>query len=1086
MAVSSTTTRPYHARAILGIAVLFASMAGAGAPALTAQGLDATLVGSVVDPSGASVPAAKVTVRSTSTNQERELRADAKGDFLVPNLAPGIYDVVIAKEGFRTLHENGLELQLEQEARLVFHMEVGSLGQTVEVEATTPLLNTENAVKGDVVSRQELIEMPLNGRDFTDLALLTAGVSPNTIGNSGSNLAINGARADNTNFLVDGFNNQNPRDATPQARPNLDAMEEFKIQTSGYSAELGRLAGGVVNVALKSGGNGFHGAAFEFFRNDKLDAQNFFDGSTKSELRRNQFGGTVDGPVLLPKIYNGRNRTFFLVSWESYRQRQAVPTLQEVPTAADRQGIFSTPIKDPLATGACTAASMAGCFPSNKIPVSRLSPVALRIQDYFPLPNHAGVNNYYGNPVAPNDWDSYVFKVDQRLSPADTLSFRYLIRNNFGRNPVAGYIPSFLGGNSGIQALGGVTYTRIFKASLINEARFGISRTTNLGSGAHQDKDYNSLFGLPGPSNPVFQGFPIVQVTNYAYLGDAANEPMRAYITTYNSGDTVTWVKGSHALKMGAEALYFQWNNTFDNNSRGTYAFTGSWSGQPYADFLLGYLNNDSQLTGTNVSHMRNSNLGMFVADDWRITPSLTLNLGLRYELPTPAHDTEGRWASYIPEFGKYVYSSDPGVQRAGIAYTDPSKVATAQQLGLPSSLVYASHKELAPRFGFAWRPFGDNRTSVRGGYGIFEAGQLLNNVNSYLGQVFPFVITQTNNRNTANAQFLTLAAPFPTPPSLTANTSTIAVSGWQLHAPAPYLQSWNLTVEREIGWQSAIEVSYTGSKGTHLSRVYNINQPFRSAAAYPNFPVPYPGWGTIYYIGFGFDSNYNAGSIVWRRRFAQGIFFRASYVYGKSIDDASQVGVSNATSAQGTGGLQDVRNFRLERGRSDFDVRNSFTMSFSWEAPRNHGILLRGWQLAGTGTIRSGQPFTVMVNNVNAALGEAVRPNRIANGTLSNPTPERWFDVSAFPAVPTNSYLIGTAGRASLEKPGMIQVNLSLLRNFKIREKGTLQIRGEVFNFLNHANFGTPVYFVNVPNAGTITSAGDPRLVQIGMRYTF
>ncbi len=763
-----------------------------------------------------------------------------------------------------------------------------------------------------------------------------------------------------------------------------------------------------------------------------------------------------------------------------------MPSLQVVPSENARQGIFSTPLKDPLAAGACTAVSSAGCFPGNRIPVSRISPAALRIQEYYPLPNRAGVNNYYADPKSANEWDSYVVKFDQRISLADTLSFRYLIRNNHGNGPFAASIPTFLAGTAGIQALAGVTYTRLFRPTLINEARFGATRTTNGGTGGHQDRDYNALFGLPGPSESSLAGFPTVQITNYSYLGDATNEPMHSAVNNYTFGDTLTWVKGRHLMKLGGETMRFQWNNRFVNNARGTYAFTGFWTGQPYADFLLGDLNSSTRLIGSNTSHIRSSTNSLFIQDDWKIADRLTLNLGLRYELPLPAHEADGRWASYVPELGKYVYSSDPGTQRAGIAFTDPAKVGTAKQLGIPESLVYARYRDLAPRFGLAWRPFGDNRTSVRGGYGIFFGGQLLNNVLSYLGEVFPFVITQTNNRNATNSQSLTFANPFPTDPSLTTNAGTITVNGWELHAPHPYLQSWNLTMEREIGLQSAVEVSYTGSKGTHLSRVYNVNQPFRSAANYPNFPVPFSGWSTINYIGFGFDSNYNSGSIILRRRFARGFFYRASYVYSKSIDDASQLGVSNATSAAGTGGLQDVRNFRLERSRSDWDVGHTFTMSFSWEAPRRSNVFLRGWQLAGTGIARTGQPFTVMVNNVNTNLGEAVRPNRIARGTVSNPGADRWFDVSAFPAVPTSSYSFGTSGRDILDGPGAIQVNLSLHRNFRLRESDNLQVRWEVFNALNHPNFNQPVYFVNTPNAGTVTSATDPRLIQFGMRYSF
>src|SRR5690349_8781095 len=382
---------------------------------LCAQDPAATLIGSVVDASGSLVAGARVEIRNTATNEIRKTECDEKGEFTAPNLAPGLYDITVSKDGFRLLRETNLELQLEQQARMEFHLELGSTIQTVEVQASAPLINTENAVKGEVVVSQQMVQIPLNGRDFTDLALLTPGVLPNAQGGAGSAMAINGARADNTNFIIDGFNDQNPRGGAAQARPNIESMEEFKMQTTGYSAESGRLAGGVLSMVLKSGGNQFHGVLFEFLRNDAIDARNFFD-DRKSELRRNQFGGMVSGPVLIPKLYNGRDRTFFLFSWESFRQRQGGSRLGVVPTEAQRLGDFSGsgPLKDPLASGACNKTSQAGCFLGGRIlPLSRLSSIALNAQAYLPRANRPGlVNDYYAYVVAPNDWDSEVIKID--------------------------------------------------------------------------------------------------------------------------------------------------------------------------------------------------------------------------------------------------------------------------------------------------------------------------------------------------------------------------------------------------------------------------------------------------------------------------------------------------------------------------------------------------------------------------------------------------------------------------------------------------------------------------------------------------
>ena len=446
-----------------------------------------------------------------------------------------------------------------------------------------------------------------------------------------------------------------------------------------------------------------------------------------------------------------------------------------------------------------------------------------------------------------------------------------------------------------------------------------------------------------------------------------------------------------------------------------------------------------------------------------------------------PPFDKYGRWTNFIPEINKLVISSDKGIA-PGVSFTNASQVETAQQAGLPSSLIYPDYKDFAPRIGFAWRPFGGNRTVLRGGYGIFYgAPGMWVNVRSALGSVFPFSISQTVNRNANNPYYLTLANPFPVSPNLVSNV--VNVTGFQLHAPTPYLQSWNLTAERALGRESAVEVGYTGSKGTHLGRAYNINQPYRSAEAYPNFPFPYPQWNTISYYGFYFNSIYNSANVTLRRRFVRNFFYRVNYTYSKSIDYGSQL---QGNSGGGYSGVQDARNLRGERGRSDFDIGHTFTMSFSWVAPLGRHVLLRGWQLAGTGIARTGAPFTPQVNNVNLNLGEASRPNRIAKGTVPEPTPGRWYDVGAFPRVPTGSYTYGNSGRGILDGAGAMQINLSLNKNFKVAEKGNLQFRWEAFSVLNHPNFNLPVIFVNQPNAATVTSAGGARQMQVGLRYSF
>ena len=1065
-------------------------------PAIFAQSPTATLVGRVVDSTGALVVGASLEARNSDNGESHKGTTDDKGEFTIANLAPGPYDVFVTKEGFRTVHETNIVLEIEQEVRFEFKLEPGTVTQSVEVTAAVTLVNTENGAKGEVMTSLTIVEMPLNGRDFSDLALLVPGVSPNAPGGLGSAFAINGARADNTNFIIDGFNDQNPRGGAAQARPNIDALEEFKMQTSNYSPEYGRLAGGVMNMVTKTGGNRYHGVLFEFLRNDLFDARNFFD-SAKGELRQNQFGGTLSGPLSIPKVYDARNRTFFLFSWESYRQVQGTSKLGVVPTLAERGGDFTQigPIADPLASGTCPGAASGtkgGCFPNNTIPASRQNPVALKADAFNPLPNVAGqLNNLHSYTVAPNYWDSWLMKFDERVSTKDTFSFRYTKRYNRSYGPYAN-ANSKDSNNTGLwgqhvdnhQTLAGLTYTRMFSPTLINEARLGFTRTVEHDLGIDQGTDFNAQLGIKGATtDPLLVGFPLIVVTGLQQIGGGSNLPVAFYVNNFDPGETLTWVRSGHLLKFGAEVLHTQFTQPYWNNNRGTYTFTGSWTGQPFADFLLGMMNSDSRQIGTTTNYLRTTNYGFFGQDEWKATGRLTLTFGMRYEIPKPPEDKYGRYTNFVPGLNKLVIGSDKTLAGSGITFSNPNMAETAAQAGIPSSLVYTSLINLAPRFGFAWRPFGGSRTVVRGGFGIFYGNQVQNPIRNNLANAFPFAISQTTNRNASQPNFLTLSSPFPNKPNLNGNLSSLTIDGYELHAPTPYLSSWNFTIEREIGFSSAIEVSYVGSKGSHLPIQVNINQPYRSAQTAPNFPVPYPGYGTINYISFEGNSSYNAATITWRRRFNHGFFYTLNYTHGKSIDNASQI---NGSSDGGYSGLQDARNLGGDRGRSDWDIGNQFTESFSWTAPFKKNPWVRGWQIAGTGRLYTGAPFTPTVTNVNLALGEANRPNRIATGTLPNPDANRWFNVAAFPPVPQGAFTFGDSGRNILDGPGRIEINITLYKNFVLREKSNLQFRWETFNVLNHANLGLPVNAVNAPNAGTIVTADNGRLMQFGLRYTF
>ena len=473
--------------------------------AVFAQTPTATLVGRVIDSSGAAMPGARITVLNAGTGDLRHAVTAESADFTVPNLAPGIYNVTAEREGFRTLRREGLELQVDQVARLELKMEVGTVAESIEVTAAAPpVLNTENATRGEVITNQEINEMPLDGRDFEELAFYVPGVSRQAPGGSGSNLSINGARTDNTNYNLDGFSNRELRKGKAQVRPPIDSVQEFKVQVSGYSAEYGRFAGGVVNMVLKSGTNRLHGIASEYMRNDVFDARNFFDAG-KSKLRRNQFGGSLDGPVYIPRIYNGRDKTFFLASWESYRRIQGTNQFGRVLEEAERRGDFTSSLTTTGKPAVVNDPLTAKPFPGNQIPASRFHPMSSRIMGIIPLPNLPGqANNYRANINDTDANDSFLLKLDHRFNDANSLTFRFTRSGNDSMGP-------FSGGSWGRwprttdrdHTMSGLTYTRMFRPTLINELRFGVTRSVDHENAPDVGAGYTDQLGYTGgPPTP--------------------------------------------------------------------------------------------------------------------------------------------------------------------------------------------------------------------------------------------------------------------------------------------------------------------------------------------------------------------------------------------------------------------------------------------------------------------------------------------------------------------------------------------------------------------------------------------------------
>ncbi len=1056
-----------------------------------AQSPTATLIGVVQDPSGLAVVNAAITVHNADTGIDSRARTGADGTFTMPNLNSGTYHVTIEKEGFQSLRETGIRLQVQQSARIEFNLQVGTISQVVQVSAETPLVNTENATRGAVVDNSEITQMPLLGRNFNDLALLSPGITsgPQQVGGAG--MSANGTRPDNVNLLIDGVQTRDIAGGNVLGvdSANLESVQEFRIMTNNYSSEYGQVAGGIITLAMKSGTNLLHGSAFEYARNSVFDARNFFAAS-KGDLSLHQFGGAFDGPVYIPKIFDGRNKTFFLVSIEQSRQVTPQSGLITVPTALERIGNFTqtttaagapVTLKDPLNGNAL--------FPGATIPASRLSPISQKVVPFWPELNRTGrVNNYAFGVSTFQNTGKVSVKIDENLTPRDRLSVKIAMMgtdyNSLGGNTA----PQFLQPKHRKWPVPGATYTRNLTSTMILETRFGLSRALQQVGSQFLGQSMAEQLGIPGTSlNPSVAAFPLFNVSGFAQVGDPASNPNWSVTENYQSSSTLTWVKGRHLLKAGGEADRARASNLATNNANGNFPFLGNLTGVAFADFQLGMPDSSSRLLNPNVVYMRKNSYFFFGQDDFKINSRLTLNLGLRYELNLPPTEKYGRWSNFIPDKNVIAISSDSAIpnlaqQLATVNLT--GKVQLAKDLNLPDSLVHADKNGWAPRIGLAWRPFGGNRTSVRGGWGMFYGQDYLAPYYTYMGGMYPFQLSQTFSRLTTDPTLLTLANPFPATRASFGGTTSI--SGIQLDMKMPRVQNYNLTIEHQLDSQTAIEVAYSGSIGRRLSRAWDINQPYYYQPQLwgPNnsIPRPYTGWGTVTYVSYGSLSNYNAALFSLRRRMGRGVMFRFNYTYSKALDEASSY---QASAPGGFRGVQDARNPSLEYGRADFDARHVYSFNFTYQSPL-HSVVGRGWQLAGTGRGSSGFPITPATSAANQALGQAPRPDRVCNGGLTSVSPQRWFDTSCFTTVPSGAFRPGNSGRGILDGPGFQTINLSLSRTFKFAERQSLQFRFEAFNVRNHANFFPPNLNVNLAAGGTIVTADSPRAIQFAVRYQF
>ena len=1101
----------------------------------------ASVTGVVSDSADAVIPGAGVTITNVDTGIVTEAGTNESGYYTILSLVPGTYDLAISSEGFRRFVRPNLELETGQHLRLDAKLEIGALTETMTVTSAAPSINLEQgAVKGDVIVYEEIQDLPLDGRDFMNLAFLVPGVMP-LFGGGGSFASVNGARADQTNYYVDGISNRSPVYGGAQVRPPLDAVEEFRVETSGFSAEYGGFSGGIIGLTMRSGTNEFHGSVFEYLRNEALDARGFFD-EERLRLRRHQFGATLGGPIV-------QDKSFFLASFESRLQSIGRTRLGNVPTAMERTGDFSESVdlarssasgalqqvflNDPTRRGACNQRVTRGCFANNLIPAERMDPIALGLIDYYPLPNRDDPRfNNISTATDDDDWYQFVVKFDQSFSASDNFSLSYQKRFNNLENPFSGSALAIWGDETvDRRDLISVRHTHTFSPTLVLEFSGGFSHRSNYTNSIAADFDPATI-GLPVPEDlePELRGLPRVTIQNYFPLGQGSYTPREQEIWDVQMTGRLSWIRRSHTIKAGFDTSRTYYDQPQYNNVRGSFRFGRRFTRHSIGDLLLGRLQSVSRRVQTTFNELRSLGFGMYLNDDWKVTRDLTLNLGLRYEVELPPHDVNDRLSTYEPALNMVVLAGDqslPNLDELLAKHGMADRTVLARDVGMGRQLIDPDLNNFSPRVGFAWRPFGDNRHVFRGGYGIFYQGYLFGPVRQQLAGVFPFTFSQTfNSTGGGRIPPPTLQNPFPEGRERVLGIQN--VNGFDTDPPTAYLQSWNLTVERDLGGGQALELGYVGSKGSHLQRQYDLNQPIRDPALATEgangalvFPRPIREFNRLSYTSFGSNSVYHALQASLRRRSRTGFFYRINYTFGKSIDDSSWA--RDWGTGGGAAGAIDTRNLRLDRGRSSFDQRHALTFATRYEIPIGEGrrffrnmrgpaqAVLGGWQFASTLTTYSGQPFTVTTANVDLNAGESPRPNRIGHGFLpSDAFPGMkgvdfpWFDLSAFERVPCigtanrngiecvesaygfEPFQVGNSGRNILDVPGTFNLNLSLQKNFRFEGRRRLQVRMDAFNTPNTTQLRRPASRFDSLQGGFIIRAGPPRILQASLTYNF
>lgn len=1082
----------------LGIALIVCLLQVEKASAQTA----ATIVGDITDSSGAAAANVTVTVINEGTKIERVAQTNEAGQYRVTPLNPGVYTIQVEATGFKREVRSGVVLAVGAVLEVDFNLQVGQVTETISITGVTPTLQTEDASVGNVVNSQELKHLPVNQRNYTRLILLMPGTSSVSrsqqqgVAQSGTALfSVNGGRPQDNNYTLDGVDSNMQMMNSPGISPPMDAIQEFKVATN-TGSEFGRSMGANVSMVMKSGTRDLHGTVYEYLRNDKFDANEFFanrSGLGKTPFRLNQYGVTLGGPVLLPKA-DLRDKMFWFFAWEGFRRRRGTTLLTSVPTEAFRRGDFSalltqsTPvfIKDPLKTGACNANDKTACFPNNIIPTARINQaIPKALEAVVPLPNRSGlIQNLVSNRSQANDRDLYNVRWDYSLNPANSFSFRYSHQNADLRDPQSN--PAFTRVSQFDVTNYGANWVHVFSPTTTLDVGYGFNHPD--GGGGILDKpitraEFLSRTGIKMYQTEVF-GDPLVNIGFGAYsTGGGGAEVIGDRI--YQGRGNLTMVRGKHSLKTGSQYHYRKFYTNTGNPMDGNATFDGGITGFPMADALLGYPSEIRRGQGNTLTDGIGHFLLGYVHDDWRVSQNLTINVGLMYQLGTRPYDSTDRlgnlwvrkdssgkvvgdlmWATTNPE-------PDPVTGRRN----EP-----ARTFGFGRALIQNDYNDVAPRIGLAYKL--GSKTVIRSGFGVFYNSTFVQELQD-LRKFWPFTIQQVFSPNRGRLDLsITDAGP--------SFSNTSAIGGWPQNPEnrSPYSMQWNLFVQRELMNDLSLEIGYVGS-GSRKQIGYS---PFNNAVTPGPGPIDprrlLPQFSDLDGGSNQYNGSYNSLQVSLIKRYSNGLLINTNYTWQKSLDGQSSLAESGKT--------QNPFNRRADYSRSSWDINHVFNFSYVYELPFGNGrkfganwakaadLFLGGWALQGITRLESGPPFNVNSGRDIANTGRSSqRPNLVGDPNAGPKTPDEWFNTKAF--VLPAQYTFGNAGAFITNADGIIAIDMALGKEFRLTENHALEFKTEFFNVPNTVNFGDPTGAMNNANFGKITSQRtSPRQIQFNLRYRF